>query len=413
MLQFLSFLIKSGIEFLFIIMLLASFLKQVKHKRMIPFLYYGSLLGMVSALILYLTKKYVIRMEMIDLVEKGLVFSAIFLCIFFVILLYRQNKARFGKTILFLFSFAFTLEQFEQILLSAIPQLRLVNGINSEWIGKVAVTAITVLFLYIMALGIKRLTQKQSVRFVFFIFFFQFLILFFMNLTEFLQMLFSLQILPLTMWALEILAPVVNHKEYFFYILTLTIGLFLGKSFITIYHQLKAKDDSFANPAEKRKVIAKSLTLKRWFYSFTIIHIAFFSFLVSSKIILANELSVKPPIETTAHEGHIHISNETLKKGLNVFSYTFPDQTETRFMVVSKTENNYAVALDACSICGVAGYYQKGDQIICKKCHSVINVNTIGLPGGCNPITMAYENQDNKELDIQVSELEKSKSLFQ
>lgn len=412
MLQFLSFLIKTGIEFLFIIMLLASFLRLGKHKRLVPSLFYGSLLGIVIAIILYLTKKYIIRMEMIDLVEKGFLFSAILLGMISVILLYRQNKTRFGKITLFLFSFAIALE-FEQILLTAIPQLRLVNGINSEWIGKVAVTAITVLFLYIMALGIQRLAQKQNVRFIFFIVFLQFLILSTKELTEFLQMLFSLQILPLTMWALEILAPVVNHKEYFFYILALTIGLFLVKASILIYHHSKAKDGSFLNPADKRKVIAKSLTLKRWFYSLTIIHIAFFSFLVSSKIIQANELNIKPPIETTAHEGHIHISNNQLKKGLNIFSYTFPDQTETRFMVVSKTENNYAVALDACSICGVAGYYQKGDQIICKKCHSVINVNTIGLPGGCNPITMAYESQDNKGLDIQVSELEKSKSLFQ
>jgi uncharacterized membrane protein len=91
----------------------------------------------------------------------------------------------------------------------------------------------------------------------------------------------------------------------------------------------------------------------------------------------------------------------------------FPDHTEARFMVVAKTEGNYGVALDACAICGVAGYYQKGDQIICKKCHSVINVNTIGFTGGCNPIPMVYEDQSNGGLDISVSELEKSKSLFQ
>ena len=81
--------------------------------------------------------------------------------------------------------------------------------------------------------------------------------------------------------------------------------------------------------------------------------------------------------------------------------------------MVGKTKENYGVALDACSICGVAGYHQKGDQIICNKCNSVINVNTIGFTGGCNPIPLVYENKGNGELVISVSQLEKSKSLFQ
>ncbi|MDR6999494.1 putative membrane protein [Neobacillus niacini] len=307
------------------------------------------------------------------------------------------------------------LVRFEFILLSAIPQLSIVNGMNSEWIGKIALTILSVICLYLMALGLKLVGSKISIHLTLFMFFFQSLILFFKELTELAQLLFSLQILPLTMWALEILAPVVNHKDYFFYVLTSSIILFLLYSSFLIYHYLKVKDENFVNPAEKRKSIAKSRKLRRWFYSFVSIQIVFFTFLANVKIIQEKEVMTNPPMEVTAQYGHIHITHEMLheEKGLNIFSYIFPDQTQARFMVVGKTDENYGVALDACAICGVAGYFQKGNQIICKKCNSVVNVNTIGFTGGCNPIPMTYENQSNGQLDIPVSELEKSKSLFQ
>jgi uncharacterized membrane protein len=147
----------------------------------------------------------------------------------------------FGQPILFLFTYSFALVQFEIILLSAIPKMSIANGMNSEWIGKMGLTALAILFLYIMAIGMNRFGSKMNIQFVFFMFIFQSLILLLKEFTELFQMLFSLQILPLTMWALEILAPVVNHKDYFFYLLALTIILFLFFSSNFIIRYLKKK----------------------------------------------------------------------------------------------------------------------------------------------------------------------------
>jgi len=83
---------------------------------------------------------------------------------------------------------------------------------------------------------------------------------------------------------------------------------------------------------------------------------------------------------TQVEDGHLHR-----------FSYVTPDNIEVRFIVVKKTNGNtYGVGLDACDICGETGYYERNGQVVCNLCDVVMNVNTIGFKGGCNPIVIDY-----------------------
>jgi high-affinity iron transporter len=59
-----------------------------------------------------------------------------------------------------------------------------------------------------------------------------------------------------------------------------------------------------------------------------------------------------------------------------------------RFIVIQKPDHTLAAAFDACRICGTQGYYQKGQQVICRNCASDIIVSTIGTEGGCNPVPL-------------------------
>ena len=52
---------------------------------------------------------------------------------------------------------------------------------------------------------------------------------------------------------------------------------------------------------------------------------------------------------------------------------------------------NHPVAATVVEVCGSAGYYERGSQVVCKRCDVVMNINTIGFKGGCNPIPLAYE----------------------
>jgi high-affinity iron transporter len=61
-----------------------------------------------------------------------------------------------------------------------------------------------------------------------------------------------------------------------------------------------------------------------------------------------------------------------------------------RFLVVRKDEKKaeYAVTMDACSICSDWGYVQLGERILCRNCVAEINRSSIGESGGCNPIPL-------------------------
>ena len=48
-----------------------------------------------------------------------------------------------------------------------------------------------------------------------------------------------------------------------------------------------------------------------------------------------------------------------------------------RFLVVKKPAGNaYGLGLDACEICGIAGYYERGDEdVVCRRCDVVYLYN--------------------------------------
>ena len=89
------------------------------------------------------------------------------------------------------------------------------------------------------------------------------------------------------------------------------------------------------------------------------------------------------PMENVG-DGHLHRFEYKTDKNINI-----------RWIVVKKPNSAaYGVGLDACEVCGNAGYFERSGQIICKRCDVVMNINTIGFKGGCNPIPLSYEVRD-------------------
>ena len=64
------------------------------------------------------------------------------------------------------------------------------------------------------------------------------------------------------------------------------------------------------------------------------------------------------------------------------------DGKEVRFLIFKKPDGKIVTVLDACQICGPVGFYKNGNQIICKNCSAPINAQSVGQPGGCNPIPL-------------------------
>ncbi|MDR1921185.1 MAG: DUF2318 domain-containing protein [Candidatus Adiutrix sp.] len=122
---------------------------------------------------------------------------------------------------------------------------------------------------------------------------------------------------------------------------------------------------------------------------------------------------IAEPEEVTAEEEELRLDLDIVGDGnLHRHMYKTENGVPMRFIVIKKTANAYGVGLDACDICGPTGYYQRGDQVICKLCDVVMNKSTIGFPGGCNPVPLKFRIEKGKII-IETADLEEEEHRFQ
>lgn len=118
-----------------------------------------------------------------------------------------------------------------------------------------------------------------------------------------------------------------------------------------------------------------------------------------------------PQMVTLQGDRMVHIATAGLVPGqLNLYIYK-GNQADVTFMVIKREENDIAVALDACGICPPRGYHQEGNQLICDNCNAPINMETVGMPGGCNPVPLAA-SLANGEVLIASSDLLAAQARF-
>lgn len=63
---------------------------------------------------------------------------------------------------------------------------------------------------------------------------------------------------------------------------------------------------------------------------------------------------------------------------------------EARFFILQTPSGALTVDLDACAICKPDGYGQAEGTVICYYCKTLIPLETVGKPGGCNPVPVPF-----------------------
>jgi len=225
------------------------------------------------------------------------------------------------------------------------------------------------------------------------------------------QVLMAYGILPLTSGALAIMAPVINNDPVFFYFL---VGI--GTVIPVLAYRSKGKDPNKfpegRNPAERRKVMAASRRQARWAVLAAVQLVLIGALIITNHAYANRKVELSPATPVTPRQGEIKFATNTVGDGnLHRFAYQTADGTEIRFLIIKKSSNLFGVVLDACEICGTAGYYQRGDQVICANCDVVINKPTIGFPGGCNPIPLKSVTA-NGEIVVKTADLDAKMNIF-
>ena len=156
--------------------------------------------------------------------------------------------------------------------------------------------------------------------------------------------------------------------------------------------------EKYDNPAQLRKLKARNRRWRRGAAGTLACILLFCLILTVVKTDDTRQVELSAPENYTVDRdaGVILVSAEAVNDGhLHRFEYRTEKNIDIRWIVVKKPNSaSYGVGLDACEVCGNAGYFERNGQIICKRCDVVMNINTIGFKGGCNPIPLAYEVKD-------------------
>lgn len=326
----------------------------------------------------------------------------------------KKNMTFIEGSLVFLIAWTLILGKLNEVVLLPSTFLLMSSSLlNSELLLKTAGVFLgllfTGLFIFIFLRNSERISGRMYLNFSTAVL----LVVVIRQLIMGLQVLFATGVLPLTTWAVEIIAPLINnyYPGFFYVLIGFTFVLWgLGSKYLA---ENSPDIATAVNPAQKRKVFSAFNRERRWLRAMGIMLLTACMILAGNAVLANREIKMEPPTPISADGGKILIPLEQVKDGkLHRFSYITAQNIETRFVIIKKGEGLYGTGLDACDICGNAGYYQRGKEVVCKNCDVVINIPTIGFPGGCNPIPLKNKIIGQK-LVISAGDLDAKQDIFQ
>jgi len=192
-------------------------------------------------------------------------------------------------------------------------------------------------------------------------------------------------VLPSSPQEMRLVGPIVNN-DLLFIVLVIALCLFLVMA-ERVEKQAKADAEltRLSAPARRKILAAKG---RERFWKLTAAGLALSAIvLISAEIVYARVAqSMAAPEPVSIENGEIRIPVSKLADhALHHFVVGISGH-DVRLIAIVDASDTVRAALDACAICGSQGYYQQGQNVICRNCGAAINLPTIGHGGGCNPI---------------------------
>ncbi len=303
---------------------------------------------------------------------------------------------------IFLFVFLMVLREGAEtvLILSAVS---LETGALLNFLGTLLGVFAAVLFGYMFIKGSVRINLQKFFRVTTVILFFvaaQLLISGLHELSEY-------GVLPSSKREMAIIGPIVSNEWFFFATILALAALMI--LFEARRRQPAPLPDS---PAERRKALWTARRERLWmgavyFTSFI------FIVLVTAEFIYAKSVNaLSPATQVSFSNGAVSIPLAQVSDGdLHRFAAR-ENGTEVRFLLYRKPDGKVAAVFDACEICGPVGFVKRSNGLVCKNCASPINSQSVGTPGGCNPIPLRSTSSGGV-IVIQEADLAARAKLFQ
>jgi FTR1 family protein len=384
--------LREGVEAALVIAIAVSYVKRIGRLDLMPAIYRGLLTAVVASFIvawgfnriggepdayegwvLLISAVFVLSMviwmnrhgaHMKTEIETGL-----------------QKGSSSGSAAWGVFTFVFLMifrEGVETVLLLA--ALRFDTSGVLGWLGGALGIALALLFGVAFIRGTFRVNLKQFFRITTAI-----LVVVVIQLTlTGLHELSESQILPSSSSEMAVLGPIVNNEVFFIVtILALAAAMVLFES-----RGRRAQKMEGLEGAALRKARWSEKREKVWMIASCAASCIFMLMITAEYVYARQETALSAPTQVNFENAAIRIPVASVSDG-TLHRFMVDDQgVHVRFIVIEKADHKLAVAFDACSICGSKGFYQKGDEVICKLCGSEIVITSIGQRGGCNPIPL-------------------------
>jgi high-affinity iron transporter len=190
-------------------------------------------------------------------------------------------------------------------------------------------------------------------------------------------------VLPSSKREMAIIGPIVSNDWFFF------VTIFALAALMILF-EAKRREPVLvaASPAERRKAAWSAHRERMWMISVLTSSFIFIA-LITAEFVYAKSISnLSPATEVTFTNGRVSIPLAQIADGdLHRFQAQ-ENGTAIRFWLYQKPDGKVATVFDACKICGSVGFYKGPNGVVCKNCAAPINPQSVGTPGGCNPVPL-------------------------
>lgn len=214
-------------------------------------------------------------------------------------------------------------------------------------------------------------------------------------------------VLPSSKREMALIGPIVSNEWFFFVTIVALAGLML------LFEARRRQPEPMPeSAAEKRKALWSARRERLWM---TAVFATSFIFivLVTAEFIYAKSTSA-PSLATQVSftNGMVSVPMSQVADG-NLHRYQAREGgTEVRFLLYQKPDGKVVAVFDACEICGPVGFFKGPNGLVCKNCASPINSQSVGTPGGCNPIPL-HSTTNGDAIVIQEADLTSRIKVFQ
>lgn len=214
-------------------------------------------------------------------------------------------------------------------------------------------------------------------------------------------------VLPSSKREMALIGPIVTNEWFFFVTIVALAGLMV--LFDARRRQPQALPDT---GAERRKALWSARRERLWMVS---VYATSFLFilLVTAEFIYAKSVSeLSPATPVSFSNGAVSIPLAQVSDG-DLHRYVARENgTDVRFLLYKKPDGKVVAVFDSCQICGPVGFFKGPSGIVCKNCAAPINSQSVGTPGGCNPVPLKSDSTSDA-IVIEEADLLSGASMFQ